>query len=77
MSGKNPEPLNVELVNGYYIFIDLKAGYRVGNAGYWMLQASPLATPWQAGFDERPAMRDFKPQAKRSFSEALLERRAL
>jgi len=40
-------------------------------------QASPLATPWQAGFDERPAMRDFKPKAKRSFSEALLERRAL
>ncbi|MBW2590013.1 MAG: hypothetical protein JRC89_03165 [Deltaproteobacteria bacterium] len=43
MSGENPEPLNVEPVNGYYIFIDLKAGYRVGNARCWILGASRLS----------------------------------
>lgn len=39
MSGENPESLNVEPVNGYYIFIDLKAGYRVGmlDSGYLVL----------------------------------------
>jgi len=39
MSGKNPEPLNVEPVYGYYISIDLQAGYRVGNAGHIILDA--------------------------------------
>ncbi|MBW1822451.1 MAG: hypothetical protein JRI92_11970 [Deltaproteobacteria bacterium] len=56
MSGKNLEPLNVEPVNGYYIFtlnvepvngyyifIDFRAGYRVGNAGYWGLDAPGFA----------------------------------
>ena len=33
----NPEPLNVEPVNGYHIFIDFQAGYRVRDAGCWIL----------------------------------------
>jgi len=47
-------------------------------------QASPLATPWQAGFEERflrkledqPSAVAFIPQEKRSLSEALLKRSA-